>query len=384
MSFSRRMQHWANARTNRKIRRGRGKFMGMDVLILHTMGRRSGEPRETPVAWFPDGVNGEDSRLIVGSGGGRRHPDWYVNLMAHPDQLSRLEPEGFVDAAAGVGLFTVQDILTELQKPGRDPRTTVDWWIEFSQPSSSRLQVLSNLVYEDNPLVRRAVRQADARFCAAEHLVPKVTRKYRLRERPVFLPTPVPVPPEVSKADVPTVCFNARWDKRKRPELFFELAARFPAVRFLAVGKSRDPAYEESLRRRYAAVPNIEWVGFVDQFDSDRLSRILGESWVLINTASREGLPNSFIEAAAHRCAILSAVDPDGFASRFGHHVRDDDFERGLTRLLQGDRWRERGEAGYTFVRNTFETGRAVDLHLEVYRTLLERRGAGALTVGSR
>jgi protein Tex len=49
-----------------------------------------------------------------------------VELMAHPDQLSRLEPHAFVDASAGVGLLTVQDILTELQKPGRDPRTTVE------------------------------------------------------------------------------------------------------------------------------------------------------------------------------------------------------------------------------------------------------------------
>jgi len=74
-----------NARMNRKIRRGRGTFMGMDVLILHTVGRRSGQPRETPVACFADG---EDAWLIVASGGGRRHPDWHLNLMAHPDRAS--------------------------------------------------------------------------------------------------------------------------------------------------------------------------------------------------------------------------------------------------------------------------------------------------------
>lgn len=74
-----------NARMNRKVRRGRGKFMGMDVLVLHTVGHRSGQPRETPVAWFPDG---EDAWLIVASGGGSQHPDWHVNLMAHPDQAS--------------------------------------------------------------------------------------------------------------------------------------------------------------------------------------------------------------------------------------------------------------------------------------------------------
>jgi deazaflavin-dependent oxidoreductase (nitroreductase family) len=79
------MQQKANARMARKVRRGRGEFMGMDVLILNTVGRRSGQPRETPVAWFADG---EDARLIVASGGGSQHPDWHANLMAHPDRAT--------------------------------------------------------------------------------------------------------------------------------------------------------------------------------------------------------------------------------------------------------------------------------------------------------
>ena len=49
-----------------------------------------------------------------------------AELMAHPDQLSRLELEVFVDESGGVGLLTVQDIVAELQKPGRDPRSTVE------------------------------------------------------------------------------------------------------------------------------------------------------------------------------------------------------------------------------------------------------------------
>ncbi|WP_289849561.1 nitroreductase family deazaflavin-dependent oxidoreductase [Actinoallomurus spadix] len=74
-----------NARMNRRLRKGKGTFMGMDVLILHTVGSRSGQKRESPVAWFADG---EDARLIVASGGGSRNPDWFVNLMAHPDEAS--------------------------------------------------------------------------------------------------------------------------------------------------------------------------------------------------------------------------------------------------------------------------------------------------------
>lgn len=88
------MTHWfqrrMNLRTNTRIRRGHGRFMGMDMLILHTVGRRSGQPRESPLTWFADG----DAWLIVASGGIRRHPDWYANLMAHPDQVSIELPGG--------------------------------------------------------------------------------------------------------------------------------------------------------------------------------------------------------------------------------------------------------------------------------------------------
>jgi deazaflavin-dependent oxidoreductase (nitroreductase family) len=83
--FSRWLQQKANARMNRKIRGGRGDFMGMEVLILNTVGRRSGQPRETPVAWF---AGDDGAKLVVASGGGDLNPDWHANLVAHPDQAS--------------------------------------------------------------------------------------------------------------------------------------------------------------------------------------------------------------------------------------------------------------------------------------------------------
>ncbi|TDD12412.1 nitroreductase family deazaflavin-dependent oxidoreductase [Kribbella turkmenica] len=83
--LSRWFQRTMNARTRRKIHAGRDKLMGMDVLVLQTLGRRSGELRETPLAWFPDG---EDAWLVVASGGGSQHPDWHANLMAHPTRAA--------------------------------------------------------------------------------------------------------------------------------------------------------------------------------------------------------------------------------------------------------------------------------------------------------
>src|SRR6266567_5520144 len=48
-------------------RRKGGKFLGMDVLFLTTIGTATGVRRMTPVAWFP---GGQDAWLIVASAAG--------------------------------------------------------------------------------------------------------------------------------------------------------------------------------------------------------------------------------------------------------------------------------------------------------------------------
>jgi deazaflavin-dependent oxidoreductase (nitroreductase family) len=78
------LMRWAQAVMERRLRRSGGRFQGMDVLFLHTEGRRSGAPRRTAVSWFPDGA---DAWLVVASAGGAaRNPDWYANLVAHPER----------------------------------------------------------------------------------------------------------------------------------------------------------------------------------------------------------------------------------------------------------------------------------------------------------
>lgn len=68
-----------------RIRRSRGKTMGMDALVLTTVGAKTGQPRSSPLAYFADDPN---SWLIVASAAGApRNPAWYYNLAAHPDQV---------------------------------------------------------------------------------------------------------------------------------------------------------------------------------------------------------------------------------------------------------------------------------------------------------
>jgi len=77
---------WVMQRTNREARGRGGRLMGMNVLVLHTVGYRSGQRRASPVSWFADG---DQAWLIVASARRpARSPDWYHNLAAHPDQVS--------------------------------------------------------------------------------------------------------------------------------------------------------------------------------------------------------------------------------------------------------------------------------------------------------
>lgn len=272
-------------------------------------------------------------------------------------------------------------LLAQIAKPGaihvitfRDPMDRRDWQIETKFAGMSRLGWAQYRYFIDNPLVALTVRKADSLHCAARFLEEKTAVMYRLRTRPSFLASPVDVPPSVDKAIKPTVCYVGRWEGRKRVELFFELARQNPEFDFVAVGGARDPGRDKDLRQKYAGISNLHMTGVLDQFRTSQWSDVLSKSWVLVNTSLREGLPTTFIEAAAHRCAILSFADPDEFASKFGVLATEGRLRDGLTALLKENRWKQAGEAGYKYVKNVFSVDRAMDAHLDLYQKLLEKK----------
>jgi deazaflavin-dependent oxidoreductase (nitroreductase family) len=59
-----------------------GRMSGQNVLLLTTVGRKSGKERITPVNYFRDGEN----YLLVGSNWGKPgQAAWYLNLMQRPE-----------------------------------------------------------------------------------------------------------------------------------------------------------------------------------------------------------------------------------------------------------------------------------------------------------
>lgn len=252
----------------------------------------------------------------------------------------------------------------------QDPRDNNDWIVEYSYyPIHKKLLFPLFYLYETNPYVKKSVKNADAVFCQAKYIVPKVKSMYGLTNNLLFLPNPVSIPNAgFKKSDDPTVCFLARWDKRKNPEIFFELAKKFPNVKFIAMGKAHHERWDKFLRKKYSDLPNLEMPGFVS---SEQKKEILEKSWIMVNTAARECLPVSFLEAAAFKCAILSQENPDNFAENFGYHVKNDDYLSGLKFLLDNNRWIESGEKGYEYVKKIHELNKVIDQHIAIYKKLL-------------
>ena len=75
-----------------------GYFENMTLLLLHTTGAKSGLPRLNPAAYTEDG----DRLVIIASkGGADAHPDWYYNVVAHPNVTVEVGTEKY-DAIATV------------------------------------------------------------------------------------------------------------------------------------------------------------------------------------------------------------------------------------------------------------------------------------------
>lgn len=87
-----------------------GPFAGAKLLLLHSLGAKSGEPRINPLAYFDDG----DDLLIVASySGGPKNPPWYYNLLVNPK------------VTLEVGSETYEAIASELPEPKRSEQYDV-------------------------------------------------------------------------------------------------------------------------------------------------------------------------------------------------------------------------------------------------------------------
>lgn len=89
-------QNAYNTQLIEEFRANRGKadnpMAGRPLLLLTTTGAKSGQLRTTPMMYIPDG---ENLLVIASNAGAAIHPDWYRNLVAHPEATVEVRNETF-------------------------------------------------------------------------------------------------------------------------------------------------------------------------------------------------------------------------------------------------------------------------------------------------
>lgn len=69
-----------------------GQFEGAPLLLLHTTGARSGQDRVNPMMY----LDLDGRRYVFASkAGAETNPDWYHNLLAHPDVRVEVGTENY-------------------------------------------------------------------------------------------------------------------------------------------------------------------------------------------------------------------------------------------------------------------------------------------------
>jgi deazaflavin-dependent oxidoreductase (nitroreductase family) len=124
------MSDW-NTQIIEKFRANGGKVGGMyenaPLLLLTTTGKKSGEPRTMPLVYQLD----DDRIIIVASHmGAPKHPDWYHNLVAHPQVTVEIGKETF-DAIASIVDDSEREHMLELWPMVVDHQTKTTRQIPF-------------------------------------------------------------------------------------------------------------------------------------------------------------------------------------------------------------------------------------------------------------
>ena len=110
-----------------------GQFEGAPLVVLHTVGARSGKPRTNIMMYLADG----DRYLVFPSNQGRdNNPDWYWNLRANPEV--RIE----------VGDDVIDAHATELDGAERDEKYALQserypGFAEYQRMTSRRIPVVA-------------------------------------------------------------------------------------------------------------------------------------------------------------------------------------------------------------------------------------------------
>jgi deazaflavin-dependent oxidoreductase (nitroreductase family) len=109
-----------------------GQFEGAPLLLLHTVGAKSGQPRVNPMMYLrvPGGY-----AVFASKAGAPTNPDWYHNVMAHPQVTAEIGT-GTVELEARVAQGEERERIWAAQK------SAYPGFADYEQKTSRQIPVL--------------------------------------------------------------------------------------------------------------------------------------------------------------------------------------------------------------------------------------------------
>jgi deazaflavin-dependent oxidoreductase (nitroreductase family) len=104
-----------------------GRLANSHILLLTTIGARTGREWTVPLGY---GKDGDRFVVVAANAGAPAHPDWYYNLLAHPDVTVEWGSERFPARARTPSVWERDDLLAR--------QTDIVPWLPAQQEKTTR------------------------------------------------------------------------------------------------------------------------------------------------------------------------------------------------------------------------------------------------------
>lgn len=173
------------------------------------------------------------------------------------------------------------------------------------------------------------------------------------------------------------ILWVGRLIKSKNAEEYLELAKRLPNHNFKMIGglSYGDEDYYEEIKMRTEDLGNLEFLGHIPR---DKIDRYYAESCLFINTSSREGFPNTFLESWANKTPVLSInFDPDNIITKYklGLNSRNmDNLVENTCKLMKNKKLREEmGVNGFNYVNMEHNAEKIISRYEIAFKSLINK-----------
>lgn len=173
------------------------------------------------------------------------------------------------------------------------------------------------------------------------------------------------IPEKISTENKHGLLWVARCDDWKQPELFVELARRFPRENFIMVAQeSNFPQLFEITKKEAANLPNLLNLDYVPYTEIDSY---FAKAKIFVNTSKSEGFPNTFIQAMKWKTPIVSLnVDPGQILERnrlgFVGHGDFENLVKSVKILLNNQTiWQEMAENCYRYAKEHHDIQKIIE-----------------------